>query len=161
MSHDPHALPNRERALFTAVVDAYETKKYAEGVAAADAILKKFPEHGETLAMKGLIVRSMDEGHERHDEAHALCARGIECHPGSHVCWHVLGLVHRAERNHAESAKCYAQALKIDPENSLVMKDLSLVYAQTRNVKAFVELRWKILSRKRDQRMSYLSLIHI
>ena len=158
MSHDPHALPNRERALFTAVVDAYETKKYAEGVAAADAILKKFPEHGETLAMKGLIVRSMDEGHERHDEAHALCARGIECHPGSHVCWHVLGLVHRAERNHAESAKCYAQALKIDPENSLVMKDLSLVYAQTRNVKAFVELRWKILSRKRDQRMSYVAL---
>ena len=63
-------------------------------------------------------------------------------------------LVHRAERNHAESAKCYAQALKMDSENGLIMKDLSIVYLQTRNFKAFVDLRWKILGKKPDQRAS-------
>ena len=158
MNMERHALPNREHALFTTLVDCYESKKYAEGVEAADRILAKFPDHGETLAMKGLVVRSMDESHEVNAEARALVKRGIECHPSSHVCWHVLGLVHRAERNHAESAKCYAQALKMDSENGLIMKDLSIVYLQTRNFKAFVDLRWKILGKKPDQRASYASL---
>ena len=95
MNMERHALPNREHALFTTLVDCYESKKYAEGVEAADRILAKFPDHGETLAMKGLVVRSMDESHEVNAEARALVKRGIECHPSSHVCWHVLGLVHR------------------------------------------------------------------
>ena len=151
-------MPPRERALFARVVDCYESKKYAQGLSAADEVLGRFPEHGETLAMKGLIVRSMDEGHGVNEEARALVRRGIECHPQSHVCWHVMGLVHRAEREHGESAKCYAQALKLDPENGLILKDLSMVYLQTRNLKAFVELRWKLLSTKRDQRMSYVAL---
>lgn len=158
MSRDRHALPNRERALFTKLVDAYETKKYEKGIAAADDILRNFPEHGETLAMRGLIVRSMDDGHEHNEEAHALVKRGIECHPESHVCWHVMGLVWRAERNHVESAKCYAQALRLDPDNSLILKDLSVVHLQTRNMEAFVKLRWKLLSSRRDQRASYVSL---
>jgi len=158
MSRDRQSLPSRERALFARVVDCYESKKYAQGLSAADEVLARFPNHGETLAMKGLIVRSMDEGHEVNEEARTLVRRGIECHPQSHVCWHVMGLVHRAEREHAESAKCYAQALKLDPENGLILKDLSMVYLQTRNLKAFVELRWKLLSVKRDQRMSYVAL---
>lgn len=29
-----------------------QTKQYKKGIKTADAILKKFPEHGETLAMK-------------------------------------------------------------------------------------------------------------
>ena len=40
----------------------------------------------------------------------------------------------------------------MDSENGLIMKDLSIVYLQTRNFKAFVDLRWKILGKKPDQR---------
>ena len=157
-SSDPHALPKRERALFSDLVECYETKKYERGVGLADEIIAKHPNHGETLAMKGLIVRSMDDSEGVNEEAHALIKRGIECHPRSHVCWHVLGLVHRQERNHAESAKCYANALKIDPDNALILKDLSMVYLQLRNVRAFVDLRWKILRTKPEQRTSYVAL---
>jgi len=155
---DPHALPKRERAMFSDMVECYETRQYAKGIELADAIAQKYPMHGETLAMKGLIVRSMDDGEEVNVEAHALVEKGISCHPRSHVCWHVLGLVHRQERNHAESARCYANALKLDPENGLIMKDLSFVYLQTRNIQAFVDLRWNILRVKPDQRMSYVTL---
>uniref|UniRef100_A0A6U0FCY7 Uncharacterized protein n=1 Tax=Ostreococcus mediterraneus TaxID=1486918 RepID=A0A6U0FCY7_9CHLO len=153
-----HALPSRERKEFQDLVNCYETKQFKRGLKHADAVLKKFPQHGETMAMKGLVVRSMDDTFGRNEEAHALVKRGIECHPESHVCWHVYGLVHRQERNYAEAAKCYAQAAKIDPSNMLVLRDLSTMYVQMRDLKAFVEIRRRILKLKMDQRSSWFAL---
>ena len=49
-------MPKREQDLFKSVVKHYETKQYKKGMKAADSILKKFPNHGETLCMKGLIM---------------------------------------------------------------------------------------------------------
>ena len=55
------ALPAKESALFKTIVKHYETKQYKKGLKVADTILKKFPDHGETLAMKGLILNCMDK----------------------------------------------------------------------------------------------------
>lgn len=52
-------------------------------------VLKSNAEHGETLAMKGLIVNCMSD--ERKDEAFDLVRRGLRHNMMSHVCWHVLG----------------------------------------------------------------------
>mmetsp|Transcript_1751 Transcript_1751/g.3173 ORF Transcript_1751/g.3173 Transcript_1751/m.3173 type:complete len:102 (+) Transcript_1751:187-492(+) len=49
-------LPKKETDLFRSVVKHYESKQYKKGIKYADAILKKFPKHGETLCMKGLIL---------------------------------------------------------------------------------------------------------
>jgi peptide alpha-N-acetyltransferase len=49
-SHQP--LPCKEAAAFRQLVKLYESKQYKKAIKAADQILKKFPEHGETLAMK-------------------------------------------------------------------------------------------------------------
>ena len=49
-------LPKREQDLFKSVIKNYETKQYKKGIKAADNILKRFPKHGETLCMKGLIL---------------------------------------------------------------------------------------------------------
>jgi peptide alpha-N-acetyltransferase len=65
----------------------YETKCYKKGIKAADAILKKYPEHGETLAMKGLTLNCL----ERKEDAYKLVREGLKQDLGSHVCWHVYG----------------------------------------------------------------------
>ena len=52
-------LPKKEADLFKHVVKFYESKQYKKGIKSADAILKRFPNHGETLCMKGLIVNAM------------------------------------------------------------------------------------------------------
>lgn len=52
-------LPKKESDLFKNVVKFYESKQYKKGLKNADAILKRFPNHGETLCMKGLIVNAM------------------------------------------------------------------------------------------------------
>lgn len=52
-------------------------------------ILKRLPEHGETLAMKGLILNCMAE--EPKEEAFELVRKGLKHNLKSHVCWHVYG----------------------------------------------------------------------
>lgn len=47
-----NGLPAKETTLFKSIVKHYETKQYKKGLKAADTVLKKFPEHGETNAMK-------------------------------------------------------------------------------------------------------------
>lgn len=53
----------------------------------------------------------------------------------SHVCWHVYGLLHRSERNYAEAIKSYLNALKHEPENLQILKDLAALQIQIREVK--------------------------
>lgn len=66
-------LPKKEADLFKNVIKHYETKQYKKAIKQADAILKKFPNHGETLAMKGLVLNNM----AKRDEAHALVKEGL------------------------------------------------------------------------------------
>lgn len=80
-------LPSKEANLLRQVVKFYESKQYKKGVKAADQILKKFPEHGETLAMRGLTLSCL----ERKEEAYDYVRRGLQFDLKSHVCWHVYG----------------------------------------------------------------------
>jgi N-alpha-acetyltransferase 15/16, NatA auxiliary subunit len=66
-------LPKREADLFRNVVKQYELKQYKKAIKQADVILKKYPNHGETLAMKGLTLNYMS----KRDEAHVLVKEGL------------------------------------------------------------------------------------
>ena len=90
-------------------------------IQAADQILKKFPEHGETLAMKGLVMNSM--GADKKEEAYTLVKAGLRFDMRSHVCWHVHGLLHRSDKEYGKAIKAYRQALKIDEKNRLDEKE--------------------------------------
>jgi len=59
----------------------------AEHAGPVPQVLRKCPDHGETLAMKGLILNCQD----KKEEAYDLCRRGLKCDLKSHVCWHVYG----------------------------------------------------------------------
>ena len=66
-------LPKKESDLFKNVVKHYEAKQYKKATKLADTILKKFPNHGETLAMKGLILNCLS----KREEAHSLVKQGL------------------------------------------------------------------------------------
>lgn len=146
------SLPPREANLFKVIVKSYETKQYKKGLKAADSILKKFPKHGETLAMKGLILNCMD----RKTDAYKLVHEGLTADLKSHVCWHVHGLLYRSDREYREAIKCYRNALKIDPENIEILRDLSLLQAQMRDLSGFVETRQQLLTLKSNHRMNWI-----
>ena len=150
---DERELPSKEEQLFKQVVKFYETKQYKKGLKAADAILKHFPEHGETLAMKGLILNSTGSK----TEAHSYVRRGLKADMKSHVCWHVYGLLHRHDRNYAQAARSYKQALRIDSKNQQILKDFSHLQIQLRLLDGFKETRLQLLQIKSGQRTNWLS----
>ena len=45
----------------------------------------------------------------------------------SHVCWHVYGLLYRSDREYRDAIKCYLNALRFDPQNQQILRDLSLL----------------------------------
>jgi len=75
----------------------------------------------------------------------------------SHVCWHVYGLLHRAERNYNEAIKAYKQALRIDADNLQILRDLSLLQVQMRDLPGFEVTRQNILNLKSNQKINWLA----
>eukprot|EP00850_Spirogloea_muscicola_P016597 SM000135S27041 [mRNA] locus=s135:306743:314702:- [translate_table: standard] len=146
------SLPPKEANLFKLIVKAYESKQYKKGLKASDAILKRFPDHGETLAMRGLTLNC----HNRKAEAYELVRRGLKNDLKSHVCWHVYGLLYRSDREYREAIKCYLNALRLDPDNLQILRDLSLLQAQMRDRAGFVETRRQLLTLKPSHRNSWI-----
>ena len=125
---DSKALAGKEKDSFKLLVDCYEKKRFEKGIKTADIILKKYPNHGETLSMKGLIMNCMG----KKEEAYELVKNGLKNDLKSHICWHVYGLLHRSDCNYLEAIKCYFNALKIDEANQNILRDLSWLQVQVR-----------------------------
>ena len=175
-------LPKREADVFKNVVKHYEMKQYKKAIKQADTILKKFPKHGETLAMKGLTLNYMS----KREEAHALVKEGlmndmryvscpflgflfvtlksslsrsllliVECR--SHVCWHVYGLLHRSDHDYNEAIKAYKNALRMDPKNLQILRDLSMLQIQMRDLDGFAVTRNTLLTLKPNAKINWLA----
>ena len=60
------------------------------------------------------------------EEAFALAKMALKNDMKSHICWHVYGLLYRAEKNYDEAIKAYRFALKLEPESQPIQ--LSLIH---------------------------------
>ncbi|KAJ1976067.1 hypothetical protein H4R34_004109, partial [Dimargaris verticillata] len=149
------ALPAKEMGLFKSLLKFYELKQYKKGIKVSDQILKKHPNHGETLCMKGLFYANLDQK----DKAVTCAKLGITKDITSHVCWHVFGLIHRADRNYTEAAKCYTQALKFDPNNFQILRDLAVLQTQLRQYDQLVQTRHALLQHQPGNSAYWLALV--
>lgn len=147
-------LPAKEQSIFKTVVRLYETKLFKKAIKAADQILKKFPENGETLAMKGLIVNQLD----RKEEAHDLVRQGLRKNMRSHICWHVYGLLYRSDHDYFQAARSYVNALRLDPDNQQILRDLALLQVQIRDYEGFEESRRKLLAVRPSQKSNWIGV---
>lgn len=147
-------LPAREQAMFKRILKYYEQKQYKNGLKACKYILSqpKFAEHGETQALKGLTLNCLD----RKVEAYELVKKGLRNDMTSHVCWHVYGLLYRSDKNYTQAIKCYRSALRFDKENTQILRDLSLLQVQMRDLKGYKITRHSLLLVRPQQRQSWL-----
>lgn len=82
----------------------------------------------------------------------------------SHVCWHVYGLLHRSSQNYAEAIKAYKQALRIDIDNLQILRDMSLLQIQMRDLKGFQDTRLQILTLRPNHKghwLTYALSVHV
>ncbi|PHH76004.1 hypothetical protein CDD82_4189 [Ophiocordyceps australis] len=150
----PQPLAPKEAAQFRAVIRSYEDKQYKRGIKTADTILKKHPKHGDTMAMKALILN----GQGKTDEAFALAKEALTIDMKSHVCWHVYGLLYRANKNFEEALKAYKFALKLEPESIQIQRDLAILQAQMRDYQGYIQSRTSMLQARPQLRACWTAL---
>lgn len=148
-------LPKKEKDLYKIVVESYDKKEYAQGEKAADQILAKFPNHGETLAMKGLLVHTLGNKEKGYELAKLGLRNDIRCG----TCWHVLGLMHRADDNYKEATKFFLNAARIEPNNQNILRDLSWLQIQLRDMPGFLESRRKSIVLRPGMRANWVGYI--
>jgi tetratricopeptide (TPR) repeat protein len=134
--------------------DIYRSLLIYLGLKSADQILKKNPNHGDTQAMKALIMNS--QGHS--EEAFALAKVALKNDMKSHICWHVYGLLYRSAKNFEESIKAYKFALRLEPESQQIQRDLALLQMQMRDYSGYVQSRRQMLQAKPGLRMNWTAL---
>jgi tetratricopeptide (TPR) repeat protein len=153
-SNMAQVLPSKEATLFRHLVQNYETKQYKKGIKAAEQILRKHPNHGDTQAMKALILSNQGKS----DEAFELCKLALKNAMKSHVCWHVYGLLYRGVRNYEEALKAYRFALRLDPDSTQIQRDLALLQMQMRDYAGLIQSRQQMLQAKPQQRSNWTAL---
>ncbi|KAG4303848.1 hypothetical protein PORY_002736 [Pneumocystis oryctolagi] len=151
VSIEKQDLGPKEASLFRQILKLYEIKQYKKGLKNANQILKKYPEHGETLAMKGLILSLLN----KKSEGYELVRKGLRNNLTSHICWHVFGLFHRLDKNYNEAIKCYLNALKYDKENLQILRDLALLQTHKRLFIQLVNTRNTLLQLNPKQRQNW------
>ncbi|KAI1111827.1 tetratricopeptide [Nemania sp. NC0429] len=150
----PQPLSSKENSLFRQVIRYYEEKQYKRGLKAAEQILKKSPKHGDTLAMKALIINSLG----RTDEAFTLAKEALTADMKSHICWHVYGLLYRHQKNFEEAIKAYKFALKLEPGSPQIQRDLAFLQIQMRDFQGYIQSRTAMLQAKSQLRQNWTAL---
>lgn len=73
--------------------------------------------------------------------------------------WHILGLMHRYDKNYEEAIKCYKSALRIDKENFQILRDLALLQLQCRQFDGIIETRKRILLSHPTAPFNWISIV--
>ena len=73
------------------------------------------------------------------------------------MCWHVYGLLYRSDREYLQAIKCYRGALRHDPDNVQILRDLSLLQVQMRDLAGFVQTRQHLLTLKPTNRNNWFT----
>ncbi|KAA0194377.1 hypothetical protein HAZT_HAZT002244 [Hyalella azteca] len=152
MDPSNQVLPTKENSLFKRILKCYEQKQYKNGLKFAKQVLQNYPNHGETQAMKGLTLNCLG----RKEEAYQLVRQGLRNNLKSHVCWHVFGLLQRSDKKYDEAIKCYRNALKWDKDNLQILRDLSLLQIQMRDLEGYRETRYKLFELRPTHRASWI-----
>ncbi|KAJ5133644.1 N-terminal acetyltransferase A complex subunit n.t1.c1 [Penicillium atrosanguineum] len=150
----PQPLNSKDQSLFRQVVRNFELKQYKKGIKTADQVLKKNPKHGDTQAMKALIMSHMNQL----EEAFVLAKEALRNDMKSHICWHVYGLLYRQEKNYEEAIKAYRFALRLEPESQPIQRDLALLQMQMRDFQGYIQSRTSMLQARPGFRQNWTAL---
>ncbi|WWC71667.1 uncharacterized protein I206_105625 [Kwoniella pini CBS 10737] len=158
-------LPDKESKLFRELLTQYELKQYKKGIKAADTILKKFPNHGETLALKALTLHSSlpepltISAVPKKEEAEAMARLAIKKDITSHITWHVLGILAKSRKDWDEASRAFAMARKQDPDNIPLIRDSIALLTHTRQYGPALAARHHYLLLRPQIRASWFALI--
>lgn len=149
---DPQQLPQKDLASFQKLIKYFDSKQYNPALQEAKNLLRKHPNHGETISMKALIMNALG----KKDEAEVLAKEGLKNNFKSATCWHVIGLLESKKKNYAKAINAYTSALKNEPTNYIVQRDLAGVQHVLRMFQNFRSTRSDMVPAKSQQHMAWI-----
>lgn len=63
-------------------------------------------------------------------------------------CWHTMGTIYKHKRDYLEASKCFQNAVRFEPDNIQIMKDIACMQIQVRDHAAHIATRFSILKQK-------------
>ena len=151
-SNANNQLPPKEASIYKKILKFFKEKQYKNGLKNCNTILSKFPEHGETLAMKGLILNSLG----KREQSFEFVRRGVKNDVGSYVAWHVFGLLHKADHKYDEAIRCYRFALRLKKDSVSILSDLSLAQIQQRDLEGYRDSRFQLFKLRPHERSTWI-----
>lgn len=76
----------------------------------------------------------------------------------SELCWHILGIINRNQRKYVEAIGCYKNALKYDPSNVNILRDLAVLQVHVRELDLHEETRKTLLQGKANLPLNWIGL---
>ncbi len=123
----------------------YDAKNYKKGLKNADKLLETHPDHPETNALKALFLQALGEDTKALDVAKTSL---IKSKMKSMFCWHTCATIYKAKKDFAEAAKCFQNALRLEPDNTQLMKETACLQVQVRDLTGHTTSRFTILKQK-------------
>ena len=89
-----------------------------------EKILKKYPNHFETLFLLGTLLSAL----KKFDEGKSLLEKAIQINPNSAKVYNNLATIYKELNNYEESINYYKKATKVDSNYEKANDNLTLVY---------------------------------
>lgn len=150
----PSKFSSKDEALYRSLQSVSDSKDYAKGIETCELLLKKHPEHVETIAMKAFFLANLD----KNSEAVELIKTAIKLDVKSDFAWHYLAIIHRMAKRYEEALRCLRMAVRLVPDNQFALRDISTLQIQARNYTGLVESRFSLLALRPTLRLHWINL---
>lgn len=73
------------------------------------------------------------------------------------MCWHTYGMLLHQKKDYQEAIKCYQNALRLQPDNMQIMRDMALMQIQVRDHVGHTASRFELLKNRSNLIQNWLS----
>ena len=108
---DKNLLTLKLNEIFNEAVQFYKNNKLKEAEKLFSQILKKLPNHFETIFYLSQILLKL----KNFTEAKKLCEKAIKCKPDFAPCHHNIGQAFKELGETKKAVECYSKAIKLQP----------------------------------------------
>lgn len=121
---------------------SYEDKNYRKCIKICEENQNLSDVAGDLLCLKGISLHSLgkiDQGYEN-------IKKGLQISFRSGLGWHLYAIMLKSDKKYVEASKAFKSAIKLEPSNQGLQKELSLLLMHLGDKTSFLNLRLDILS---------------
>jgi tetratricopeptide (TPR) repeat protein len=144
----PIILPSHFKQILSKGQKMLDRKDYKIALKNFEQILKKYPTHGETLTLKGVVLMNQADGDEnKKNESLAMIKQGLKFDESCLASWKWYGQMLKYMKKYDEAIPCFEHYVKLEKDVDLrfaYLRDIAALQFQCRLYKAHLETRQKL-----------------